>query len=196
MGFIRLQVYKQNLVPTNEPQNIISTVADYGKRLFSFIRGRVNTDEDAEDILQDVWYQLSNQPEAGTIEQISGWLYRVARNKITDKYRKQKDVLIEDLSYEDEDGEINFREILLAESFSPEEESLKKLFWDQLFLALQELPENQRYVFVQNELEDRTFQELADETGENIKTLISRKGYAVKHLRNRLQNLYQEFINY
>ncbi|QPH37958.1 RNA polymerase sigma factor [Pedobacter endophyticus] len=183
-------------MPTDEPQNIISTVADYGKRLFSFIRGRVNTDEDAEDILQDVWYQLSNQPEAGAIEQIGGWLYRVARNKITDRYRKQKDVLIEDLSYEDEDGEINFREILLAESYSPEEESLKKLFWDQLFLALQELPENQRYVFVQNELEDRTFQELADETGENIKTLISRKGYAVKHLRNRLQNLYQEFINY
>ena len=183
-------------MPTNESQNVISTVANYGKRLFSFIRGRVNTDEDAEDILQDVWFQLSNQPEAGTIEQISGWLYRVARNKITDKYRKQKDVLIDDLSYEDEDGEINFREILLAESFSPEEECLKKLFWDQLFLALEELPENQRYVFVQNELEDRTFQELADETGENIKTLISRKGYAVKHLRSRLQNLYQEFINY
>lgn len=183
-------------MPTNESQNIISTVADYGKRLFSFIRGRVNTDEDAEDILQDVWYQLSNQPEAGAIEQIGGWLYRVARNKITDRYRKQKDVLIEDLSYEDDEGEINFREILLAESFSPEEESLKKLFWDQLFLALAELPENQRYVFVQNELEDRTLQELADETGENIKTLISRKGYAVKHLRNRLQNLYQEFINY
>ncbi|WP_421945736.1 RNA polymerase sigma factor [Pedobacter sp.] len=183
-------------MPTNESQNIISTVADYGKRLFSFIRGRVNTDEDAEDILQDVWCQLSNQPEAGAIEQIGGWLYRVARNKITDRYRKQKDVLIEDLSYEDDEGEINFREILLAESFSPEEESLKKLFWDQLFLALAELPENQRYVFVQNELEDRTLQELADETGENIKTLISRKGYAVKHLRNRLQNLYQEFINY
>ena len=127
---------------------------------------------------------------------VGGWLYRVARNKITDRYRKQKDVLIEDLSYEDDEGEINFREILLAESFSPEEESLKKLFWDQLFLALAELPENQRYVFVQNELEDRTLQELADETGENIKTLISRKGYAVKHLRNRLQNLYQEFINY
>ena len=183
-------------MPTNESQNIISTVADYGKRLFSFIRGRVNTDEDAEDILQDVWYQLSNHPEAGAIEQIGGWLYRVARNKITDRYRKQKDVLIEDLSYEDDEGEINFREILLAESFSPEEESLKKLFWDQLFLALAELPENQRYVFVQNELEDRTLQELADETGENIKTLISRKGYAVKHLRNRLQNLYQKFINY
>jgi RNA polymerase sigma factor (sigma-70 family) len=186
----------QVIVPTNESQNIISTVANYGKRLFSFIRGRVNTDEDAEDILQDVWYQLSNQPEAGAIEQISGWLYRVARNKITDKHRKQKEALLDDFSFEGEDGEINFREILLAEPYSPEEESLKKLFWDQLFLALEELPENQRYVFVQNELEDRTFQELADETGENIKTLISRKGYAVKHLRNRLQNLYQEFINY
>ncbi|KQM78301.1 RNA polymerase subunit sigma-24 [Pedobacter sp. Leaf216] len=183
-------------MPTNEPQNIISTVANYGKRLFSFIRGRVNTDEDAEDILQDVWFQLSNQPEAGAIEQISGWLYRVARNKITDKYRKQKEESLEDFTFEGEDGEINFKEILLAESFSPEEESLKKLFWDQLFLALEELPENQRYVFVQNELEERTFQELADESGENIKTLISRKGYAVKHLRSRLQNLYQEFINY
>ncbi|WP_316802295.1 RNA polymerase sigma factor [Pedobacter nototheniae] len=183
-------------MPANESQNIISTVASYGKRLFSFIRGRVNTDEDAEDILQDVWYQLSNQPEAGAIEQISGWLYRVARNKITDKYRKQKDDLLEDLSYEDEDGEINFREILMAEASTEEAEELKKLFWDQLFIALEELPENQRYVFIQNELEERTFQEIADETGENIKTLISRKGYAVKHLRNRLQNLYQEFINY
>ncbi len=183
-------------MPDNESQNIISTVASYGKRLFSFIRGRVNTDEDAEDILQDVWYQLSNQPEAGAIEQISGWLYRVARNKITDKHRKQKEALLDDFSYENEDGEFNFREVLLSESFSPEEESLKKLFWDQLFLALKELPEKQRYVFIQNELEERTFQDLSNETGDNIKTLISRKGYAVKHLRSRLRNLYQEFINY
>lgn len=183
-------------MPKNEPQNIISAVADYSKRLFSFIRGRVNTDEDAEDILQDVWYQLSNQPETNAIEQVGSWLYRVARNKITDRYRKQKDQLLEDLSFEDEDGEISFKEILLAEAYSPEEEGLKKLFWDQLFSALEELPENQRYVFIQNELEERTFQDIANETGENIKTLISRKGYAVKHLRNRLQHLYQEFINY
>ncbi|WP_029281788.1 RNA polymerase sigma factor [Pedobacter sp. R20-19] len=186
----------QLVVPNNEPQNIISTVAYYGKRLFSFIRGRVNTDEDAEDILQDVWYQLSNQPEVGAIEQISGWLYRVARNKITDRYRKQKEESLDDFIVESEDGGFNIREILLAESYSPEEEGLKKLFWDQLFIALDELPKNQRYVFVQNELEERSFRELADESGENIKTLISRKGYAVKHLRGRLQNLYQEFINY
>lgn len=194
---IRLLVYNAKLVvPKNESQNIISTVAYYGKRLFSFIRGRVNTDEDAEDILQDVWYQLSNQPEVGAIEQISGWLYRVARNKITDRYRKQKEASLDDFIGEDEDGGFNFREILLAEPYAPEQEGLKKLFWEQLFMALEELPANQQYVFIQNELEERSFRELADETGENIKTLISRKGYAVKHLRNRLQNLYQEFINY
>ncbi|MCX2573611.1 RNA polymerase sigma factor [Pedobacter sandarakinus] len=186
----------QTTVSENQRLDIIATVAHYGKRLFGFIRGRVSTDEDAEDILQDVWYQLSNQPEANAIEQISGWLYRVARNKITDRYRKQKEALLDDFAYEDEEGGINFKEILLAETFSPEDEGLKKIFWDQLFLALNELPENQRYVFIQNELEERTFQELANETGENIKTLISRKGYAVKHLRSRLQNLYQEFINY
>jgi len=176
--------------------NIIQTVKEYGNRLFRFIRGRVGTDEDAEDILQDVWYQLSNVPEAGAIEQVSGWLHRVARNKITDRYRKRKEDLLDDFSYEDDDGAVDFKDILLAVEDHPEAVQLKQLFWEQLFAALEELPENQRYIFVQNELEERTFQEIADETGENIKTLISRKGYAVKHLRKRLNNLYQEFISY
>ncbi|PYF72526.1 RNA polymerase sigma factor [Pedobacter nutrimenti] len=183
-------------MPAEKSQNIIQTVTKYGKRLFSFIRSRVNTEEDAEDILQEVWYQLSNQPEANAIEQISGWLHRVARNKITDKYRKQHHEFLEDFAYEDNEGEINFREILMTDSSTPEAEELKKLFWEQLFTALDELPENQRNVFIQNELEEKTFQDLAKATGENIKTLISRKGYAVKHLRYRLFNLYQEFINY
>ena len=177
-------------------QNIVQTVKEYGSRLFRFIRGRVNTNEDAEDILQDVWYQLSNIPEAETIDQISGWLHRVARNKITDKYRKRKDELLDDYTYEDEDGEISFKEILLATGTDPETEQLRQLFWEQLFAALGELPADQRNIFVWNELEDRTFQEIADETGENIKTLISRKRYAVQHLRKRLEHLYQEFINY
>lgn len=176
--------------------NIIQTVKEYGNRLFRFIRGRVGTDEDAEDILQDVWYQLSNVPEAGAIEQISGWLHRVARNRITDKYRKRKDELLDDYSYEDEDGEVNFKDLLLAVEDQPDAAELKQLFWEQLLAALNELPENQRYVFMQNELEERSFREIAAETGEPIKTLISRKGYAVKHLRKRLNNLYQEFINY
>ena len=178
-------------------QNIISTIKEYGTRLFRFIRGRVPTDEDAEDILQDVWYQFSNQPETEAIEQVSGWLHRVARNKITDRYRKKRDDLIDDYGYEDEDGEsLGFKDILLAETNSPEAENLKQLFWAQLFEALDELPEAQRYIFIQNELEERTFQEIADETGENIKTLISRKGYAVKHLRKRLESIYNEFMNY
>src|SRR4051812_21744706 len=99
---------------TRQPgQNIIDTVKSYSKRLFSFIRGRVPTDEDAEDILQDVWYQYSNTVETEVIEQVSGWLHRVARNKITDRYRKRRDELLEDYQTEDEDGAIGFKEILL-----------------------------------------------------------------------------------
>lgn len=175
---------------------VVEAVKSYGKRLYRFIRSRVNTVEDAEDILQDVWYQLSNIVDIEQIEQINAWLYRVARNKITDKYRKQAPQYLDDLAYEDEDGALNFKDILLADFNTPETEHLKEVFWQELFIALDELPENQRQVFIMNELEDKTLQEIADETGENLKTIISRKGYAVKHLRKRLQNLYEEFLTY
>lgn len=177
-------------------QNIVQAVKDYGNRLYGFIRGKVNTDEDAEDILQDVWYQLSNAVKANEIEQMSGWLFTVARNKITDKYRKQTTYSLEEQSYEDEDGEFNLGEILLIEDSNPETEYLKELFWKELFTALEELPENQKQVFVWNELEDMTLQQIADRTGENLKTVISRKGYAVKHLRKRLETIYHEILNY
>ncbi|MCE7069827.1 MULTISPECIES: RNA polymerase sigma factor [Dyadobacter] len=176
--------------------NIIQTVASYSKQLMGFIRQRVNTDEDAEDILQDVWFQLSSVPEIEAIEQIGSWLYRVARNRIIDKYRKQKPDSLEDYGYEDEEGEFYFKDILLADDGTPETVYMRELFWEQLGIALAELPENQRQVFVWNELEDQTFQEISDRTGENIKTLISRKRYAVQHLRRRLENVYQEFVNY
>ena len=177
-------------------QNIVQAVKDYGKKLFDFIRGRVNTDEDAEDILQDVWYQFSNISATETIEQVSGWLFAVARNKITDRYRKKQPELIDDLAYEGEDGEFYFTDILLADDDNPETQHLKSIFWEELFNALEELPENQRNVFVQNELEDKTLQQIADEQKENIKTIISRKRYAVQHLRKRLQHLYNDLINY
>lgn len=177
-------------------QTIIQTVKQYGKQLFAFVRGRVPSDEDAEDILQDVWYQFGSQPELGAIEQVSGWLYRVARNKIVDKSRKKHEERLDDYGYEDEDGGVSFRDILYAEAPTPEAADLQQLFWDQLFVALDELPAAQREVFIENELNERTFQEIADETGVPLKTLISRKGYAVKHLRKRLEGLYQEFINY
>ena len=174
--------------------NIVQTIKKYSKQLFGFIRQRVSSDEDAEDILQDVWYQLSSQPEVEAIEQVGSWLYRVARNRIVDTYRKQRPETLEDYGYEDEDGEIVFKDLLLADDGTPESDYLRELFWQQLMEALDELPENQRQVFVWNELEDETFQQIADRTGENIKTLISRKRYAVQHLRQRLESLYQDLI--
>jgi RNA polymerase sigma factor (sigma-70 family) len=191
-------VQSANIVMAEERrQNIIQAVRDYSKRLFHFIRGRVNTDEDAEDILQDVWYQFSNVVDTEPIEKASAWLFTVARNKITDKYRKQKEVsLEEELSFTDEDGEMNIKEILLAGTSTPETEHLRNLFWEQLFRALDELPAEQREVFVWNELEDISFNEIAERTGEKVNTLLSRKRYAVLHLRNRLEELYREIIEH
>lgn len=175
-------------------RTIQNAVQNYGQRLFRFIRDRVRTNSDAEDILQDVWYQLSNVVDLEGIEQVSNWLFRVARNRVTDSYRKKKPDLLEDYAYENEEGDISFREILLADDQTPETEALREAFWEALFDALDELPEHQKNVFVWNELEDKTFQQISDETGINIKTLISRKRYAVQHLRKRLQNLYDDFF--
>ncbi|MGK0387482.1 MAG: RNA polymerase sigma factor (sigma-70 family) [Maribacter sp.] len=175
-------------------RKISKVINEYSNRLFRFIRGRVPSNADAEDISQEVWYQLSRVVELDSIEQISGWLFRVARNRITDNYRKQKPDLLIDASFEKEEGSFNFKEILMADSVSPEDENLKEIFWEELFKALDELPEKQKNVFIWNELEDQTFQEIADRTGDNIKTLISRKRYAVQHLRVRLEELYGEFF--
>jgi RNA polymerase sigma factor (sigma-70 family) len=181
-------------VPVQPKQNIIQAVRDYGKRLFYFIRGRVDTDEDAEDILQDVWYQFSNIMNTEPVEQTSAWLYRVARNRIIDKYRRQEPGSLEELFTDDEDSEFVFREILVAADANPEIEDLRNLFWEQLFAALDELPEEQKQVFVLNELEDVSFSEISERTGEKINTLISRKRYAVLHLRKRLEHLRKDII--
>ncbi len=181
-------------VPDQPKHNIIQAVSDYGKRLFYFIRGRVNTNEDAEDILQDVWYQFSKLMNTEPIQQTSAWLYRVARNRIIDKYRRHLPIAIgtEDLFTDDDETEFNFREILLTET--PETEHLRNFFWEQLFSALNELPEEQKQVFVWHELEDISFNEISERTGEKINTLISRKRYAVLHLRKRLEQLHKDFF--
>lgn len=176
-------------------QTLTGAVRDYGRRLFRFIRGRVPSDADAEDLLQDVWYQLSRVLDTGPVEQMGAWLFRVARNKVTDRYRRRRTDSLDAFVYEDEDGALDLRDLLLAEPDTPESEYLRELFWEELFAALDELPENQRNVFVWNELEDETFQQIADRTGENIKTLISRKRYAVLHLRERLATFYREFLS-
>jgi RNA polymerase sigma factor (sigma-70 family) len=171
-------------------QRVIDAVKYYGKRLFAFIRNRVKNDEDAEDILQDVWFQLCSIIDIEPIEQLSSWLYRVSKNRIIDKKRKKSTLSIEDFIFEDEDGEILIPEALLTENITPDKELEKAYFMELLFTALSELPEKQRQVFILNEIEGITLQEIADKTGENIKTIISRKGYALAHLRKRLKNIY------
>ena len=175
-------------------QNIASVVKEYSQRLFGFIRSRVPTVADAEDVLQDVWYQFSKVVDTEPIEQVSAWLFRVARNRITDRYRKRRENLLDDMAYEDEDGELSFRDILLEDDHSPETEMLREMFWEALFEALDELPAEQRDVFVWNELDGETFQAIADRTGDNLKTLISRKRYAVRKLRARLQQFRGELF--
>lgn len=176
-------------------RSIAEALKQYGSRLFGFIRSRVRTNEEAEDILQDVWYQFSSIVDLESIEQVNAWLHRVARNKITDSYRKKKaDLLGDQLMEELEEDEFALRELLTTEVDVPEIENLKEIFRKELFEALADLPPNQQQVFIWNELEDMTFQEMADLTGENIKTLISRKRYAVQHLRERLLPLYNELI--
>jgi len=181
---------------THQPnQKIIETVKAYSKRLFAFIRGKVSSDHDAEDILQDVWYQLAGAADPDEIEQMSGWLFKVARNKIIDRHRKRKTESIEDHTFESDDGEIFVKTMLLQEGNDPESEYLKEVFWQEVFSALDDLPEKQRQVFIWNELEDMTLQQIADKTGKKLKTIISRKGYAVKHLRKKLEDLYVDLFD-
>lgn len=182
--------------PATRAKGITAVVRDLGKRLYGFIRRRVATDEDAEEVLQDVWHQLSAQPEIEAIEQMGAWLHEVARNKIIDRSRKQRELLVEDMLEEDEQGQtLGLDQFLVAEE-TPEGQYINRLFWDELADALDRLPAEQRHVFVENEVEGRTLRELAEESGESIKTLISRKGYAVQALRKRLQRLYLEYLDY
>lgn len=177
-----------------EKQNIVSqAVRNYGGKLMSFIRPKVKNTEDAEDILQEVWYQFSNLSNISEIVNIGSWLYRVTTNKITDRYRKRKTEHLEDFVVQDEEGSFSVKEILLMDtSQSPELKLFQDEFWKELMKSLDELPEKQRYVFFENELNDRTLQEIANELNENLKTIISRKQYAVKYLRIKLNQLYKD----
>lgn len=177
-----------------EKENIIAqTVKNYGGKLLSFIRPKVNNSEDAEDILQEVWYQFSNLTNISEIVNVSAWLYTVSRNKITDSYRKKKTENLEDFVYEDEDGTFSIKDILLLDdSENPELLAFREEVWKALFSALDELPEKQKLVFTEYEIEGKKLQEIADEQGENLKTIISRKNYAIKHLRKRMTVLYKD----
>ncbi|CAD7812953.1 ECF RNA polymerase sigma factor SigR [Chryseobacterium aquaeductus] len=192
-----MEIAEKITMPQQEKENMISqTVSNYGGKLMSFIRPKVKNTEDAEDILQEVWYQFSSLTNLSEIVNVGGWLYRVTANKIIDKYRKKKTENLEDFVYEDEDGSFSIKDILLLDdSAGPEVKMFQDEIWKKLFEALEELPEKQKLVYMENELNDKTLQQIADEQGENIKTIISRKNYAIKHLRNRLRQLYEDLNN-
>ncbi len=177
-------------------KNITNTITAISKRLLNFIKKRVANAEDAEDILQDVFYKFAGNAEP--IEQTTTWLYKVARNKITDNYRKHKLPLIDDMFISAETGEESFdwKEILFSNDSTPESEYLRNLFWEELKIALDELPAEQRDVFIQNEIDGIGFKEISLQTGESVATLISRKRYAVLHLREKLNVLKNELLNY
>ncbi len=180
-----------------QKQNTAEIARNYRSRLKRFIWKRVSSAEDAEDILQDVFYQLAEADRLmKPIEHISAWLYTVAGNRITDLYRKKRPEPLSEYFSENEDMVAEFVGLIYETENTPENEYLKSLFWEELEIALKELPREQRMIFELNELEGISFKELAGLTGETVNTLISRKRYAVLHLRKRLQTLYNELINF
>ena len=182
-------------------QQIQETVSRERARLLQFIRKRIPRPEDAEDIAQDVFHELTEMYRLmKPIEQMTSWLFTVARNKITDRFRKKKPVLLEDVfSFKggDSDGEgYLIDELLPAANVLPADaEMMRETIMDALMEALEELPSEQREVFIEHELEDKSFKEIAEKTGVTINTLLSRKRYAVLHLRGRLKNLYNDLLN-
>jgi len=178
-----------------QDQRISEVVKREGSRLRNFIRRRVADPRDAEDVLQDVFYRLVEANRLlMPIDHVTGWLFRVARNRITDLFRKKKPELFSDAASEDEEGEsLQIEDLLPSPDAGPEALYFRNLLLDELELALDELPDEQREVFVAHELEGRSFKELAEETGVSVNTLLSRKRYAVLHLRERLQDIHDEF---
>jgi len=179
-----------------QDQRISEVVRREQSRLRNFIRRRVPDPRDAEDILQDVFYKLVEANRLlMPIEHVTGWLFRVARNRITDLFRKKKPESLGEGAIADEDDELlRLDDLLPSPDAGPEALYARNVLLDELELAVDELPEEQREVFVAHELEGRSFKEMAAETGVNLNTLLSRKRYAVLHLRERLRGIYQEFM--
>jgi len=167
-------------------------------RLLGYISKRISNKIEAEDILQDVFYQLTiGFRDIRRIENLTAWLYRVTDNRITDLFRKKKPVSISysSNSMDDEDGPLLLEEILPSLGSTPEENEIKEMIWDTIEDTLAELPEEQRSVFVANEFDDLSFKEISEKTGVGVNTLISRKRYAVLALRERLIELYKLLKN-
>lgn len=168
-----------------------------GNKLFNFIRKRVKSTLDAEDILQDVYYQLAKiSNEVNSIERMSAWLFQVARNKITDNYRKKKSLTFSDMAKptSDDEDSMFFEDFITDEGDLQEDLMTRDAVWDALAEGLEELPIEQREVFEMHEFGGKSFKEISEITGVQVNTLLSRKRYATVHLREKLAPLYKELV--
>jgi RNA polymerase sigma factor (sigma-70 family) len=181
-----------------ESKRITSAYKTEHNRLLGYIRKRIPNSIEAEDILQDIFYQLTvGFNDIRRLESLTAWLYRVADNRITDLFRKKRH---NTLSYNDnmsegEDGPLTLEEILPSVGISPGDEDLKEMIWETIDETLSGLPEEQRSVFIENEFEEMSFKEISEKTGVGVNTLISRKRYAVLALRKNLNELYKLLKN-
>jgi RNA polymerase sigma factor (sigma-70 family) len=177
-----------------QDRRIAEVVERERSRLLGFIRRRVPDPRDAEDVLQDVFYALVEANRLlMPIEHVTGWLFRVARNRITDVFRKKTPATFSEAVAEENDELLRLEDLLPSPDSGPDALYARGVLLDELEAALDELPEEQREVFVAHELEGRSFREMAAETGVGVNTLLSRKRYAVLHLRKRLRSLYDEY---
>ena len=177
-------------------REISEVIAEERARLRNFIRRRVPNEADVEDLLQEVFYELVEANRLLLpIDYVTGWLFRVARNRITDLFRKKKAETFSDAAVLDEDGELMpIEDMLPSPDAGPDALFVRGVLLDELKSALGELPAEQREVFIAHELEGRSFKELSAESGVSVNTLLSRKRYAVLHLRRRLQSIHNEFM--
>lgn len=180
---------------TEQDRRISAAVQKERARLRNFIRKRVADEADAEDILQDVFYEFVQAYRLmKPIEQAGAWLFRVARNRIIDLYRKRRhDPLRDQANFEEGGDSLNLQDLLPSPDSGPETAFARSLLLAELDEALEELPEEQREVFIAHEFEGRSFRELSASSGVSVNTLLSRKHYAVLHLRRRLQAIHDEF---
>lgn len=181
-----------------ESDKIGTVYKEERKRLLGYIRNRVPDRIEAEDILQDVFYQLTlGFRDIRRIENLTAWIYKVADNRITDLFRKKRPVTINygENAKNDEDGPLSLEEILPALGSAPEEEELKELIWEAIDETLSDLPDEQRSVFIATEFDGMSFKDISEKTGTGVNTLISRKRYAVLALRDRLNELYKLLTN-
>ena len=187
-----------NWIMAEQDERLTETIGREQGRLRNFIRGRVADEADAEDILQDVFYELIEAYRlTKPIEQVGAWLYRVARNRIVDRFRKKKPERFSAENDPDAEGgdSLSLEELLPSPDAGPEAAYARSILLEELAAAVEELPEDQREVFLAHEIDGFSFKEISAETGVSVNTLLSRKHQAVLRLRRRLQTIYDEFVS-